>query len=521
MIATLLGSAGFSLAKGHLPECPSNPVDRSEEEHGKFHDTVVWDGCIGKTLYGDTYYEGGFKRIKKNNVYRNTYHGYGIYYNSDQRYNLTGRKPAVNKLLGGVRSEKKYTGYWVKGYREGVGLQTYYNGASIKGIWKRGKLISAEEVLFQTPVAAECADDPNECTLKKLCEVATASDGGNTIWSTKATSAKHVSTAQTLGMECGITPIVDSCDTDPSECKLSQICGKATTESAGQVSWDDRAAAYVAVAKEYGLQCDVNEEAAEVVEWDCQKNPQSCSDQRLCEEATVGAYGDTPSWAINFFSKKGHIEEAKRRGLTCGVDEEEAAAVVTTDDFKQAFTLEPKLYRQQLQYALKKLGFYSYGVDGLWGNGTSTAFDKFVRGYKLQSSTEVEVFRSLLNKVTVPSSFTSTQMQTTPAKTSQDNAGLTSIISNPSVTGRQAIAICGPQAKLAKSQARADADSGSRNRRRTYDMDCSFGSCRARDVTPSGGMWGGILRGLTAANAGKDAYNAVMDGCLAPYGWSD
>ena len=101
----------------------------------------------------------------------------------------------------------------------------------------------------------------------------------------------------------------------------------------------------------------------------------------------------------------------------------------------------------------------------------------------------------------------------------RDLRNLTSIISNPSVTGDQAIAICGPQARLAKSQASADADSGSRNRRRTYDMDCSFGSCRATDVTPSGGMWGGINRALTAANAGKGAYNAVMDSCLASYGW--
>ena len=31
-------------------------------------------------------------------------------------------------------------------------------------------------------VAAGCADDLNECTLKKLCEVATTIDGGNTIW---------------------------------------------------------------------------------------------------------------------------------------------------------------------------------------------------------------------------------------------------------------------------------------------------------------------------------------------------
>ena len=191
-------------------------------------------------------------------------------------------------------------------------------------------------------VAADCADDPNECTLKKLCEVATTVDGGNTIWSTATGSAKHVTVAQSLGMKCGITPIVDLCDTDPSECKLSQICGKATTVSAGQMSWDNSAAAFVAMAKEYGLQCDVTEEAT--------------------------------------FEK-------------------------ITTDFKLAFISEPKLYRQQVQYALKKLGYYAYGADGLWGKGTSSAFDKFVLANDLQNNTEGQVFRILLSKVTVPSSF--------------------------------------------------------------------------------------------------------------------
>jgi len=191
-------------------------------------------------------------------------------------------------------------------------------------------------------VAAECADDPNECTLKKLCEVATTVDVGNTTWSTATGSAKHVTVAQSLGMKCGITPIVDLCDTDPSECKLSQICGKATTVSAGQMSWDNSAAAFVAMAKEYGLQCDVTEEAT--------------------------------------FEK-------------------------ITTDFKLAFISEPKLYRQQVQYALKKLGYYAYGADGLWGKGTSSAFDKFVLANDLQNNTEGQVFRILLSKVTVPSSF--------------------------------------------------------------------------------------------------------------------
>ena len=142
--------------------------------------------------------------------------------------------------------ESLVIGYWLSHIMIRLALQTCLTVMAL--------LISAS-----ASFASDCADDPNECTLKKLCEVATALDGGNTIWSTEASSVKHVSTAQTLGMECGITPLVDLSDTDPSECELSQICGKATTESAGQVSWDDSAAAYVALAKEYGLQCDVEE----------------------------------------------------------------------------------------------------------------------------------------------------------------------------------------------------------------------------------------------------------------------
>ena len=49
-------------------------------------------------------------------------------------------------------------------------------------------------------MAAACDDDPNECTLKKLCEVATTVDGGNTIWPTATGSTKHVALAQRLGI---------------------------------------------------------------------------------------------------------------------------------------------------------------------------------------------------------------------------------------------------------------------------------------------------------------------------------
>ncbi len=149
-------------------------------------------------------------------------------------------------------------------------------------------------------VAAQCADDPNECTLKKLCEVATTIDGGSTIWSTATGSAEHVTLAQSLGMECGVTPIVDLCDTDPSECKVSEICGKATTDNAGQISWDDSAAAYVATAKKYGLSCDVVVEdivqSKKTSDAACStQNVSGCDSLTLCRKATSG-YDDLITW---------------------------------------------------------------------------------------------------------------------------------------------------------------------------------------------------------------------------------
>ena len=413
-------------------------------------------------------------------------------------------------------------------------------------------------------VASECATDPNECTLNKLCVMATSSDSdGNTIWSISLDKLKHVTVAQSLDIECGVRPIVDPCDLDPNECKLNQICDKATTEISGKKSWDENAEAYVNFAKKFGLKCDVDGET--IVEAVNTKD-------KLCNKATIIKNG-VISWNMEF---PNFVIAAKNRGKTCNVKSK------SYNNIKNAFTSKPKLYRQKLQYALKELQFYSYATDGLWGEGTRSGFDKFIKAKDLQSKTEDQVFKFLLSKVDVPSSFTAKktcsgsnpkdcddeilcnyasinnykepfekvwktlafasdaiaeakrrgltcgvgiyQNNNTSKKTTssqKDNAGLTAIITNPSISGRQALAICRPQAKLAKSRSSATANSSRNNRTRTYDLDCSFGSCTARDMTPSGGKWGGILQGLTEVMAGKNAYSAVMDSCLAQYGWRD
>ena len=348
--------------------------------------------------------------------------------------------------------------------------------------------------------AADCSSDPNECTLKKLCEVATALDGSNTIWSTDAGSKKHVTVAQSLGMECGVTPIVDLCATDPSECRVSEICEKATTVSAGQISWDDTAAGHVALAKEYGLSCDVQVQLNS--DANCSDDPKACDEKQLCEKSTFPANGKK-IWGL--YTEPLYVQEAKARGLSCGVAE------VNIINFKKAFTSQTRLRRRQLQYALKKLDYYSYGVDGLWGRGTSSGFDKFVSAYGLKSKSESQVFSSLLSKVDVPSSFAAPKKKAN----SNNTSGLTAIISNPSMPADQAYAVCKPQAILAGRNAQRSSRSrgGSFNCVKIGFMtDCTRGS-------GSGGFKGGAATALVGIMDRNRARDAVMASCLAQFGW--
>ena len=124
-------------------------------------------------------------------------------------------------------------------------------------------------------------------------------------------------------------------------------------------------------------------------------NVDGCSATELCKNSTVPT-GNTRVWKtfVSVFKT-----EAIRRGYDCDVGR------VNAYNIKQAFISQSKLKKRQLQYALKKLGYYSYGIDGLWGKGTASGFDKFVNRNGLQGKTETQVFSSLLAKVTVPTSF--------------------------------------------------------------------------------------------------------------------
>ena len=67
-------------------------------------------------------------------------------------------------------------------------------------------LLGMFALMFSASVglSAECEDDPNECTPKNLCEVATQVINDNKVWSEKANAVEHLAFAKELGMECGV-----------------------------------------------------------------------------------------------------------------------------------------------------------------------------------------------------------------------------------------------------------------------------------------------------------------------------
>ena len=126
-------------------------------------------------------------------------------------------------------------------------------------------------------------------------------------------------------------------------------------------------------------------------------NLEVCSEKALCDLATT-EFSNLRAWQ-NDVSLVGYVKEAKKRKLTCGVKQAKPI------DLKQAFNAAPKIYRQQLQYALKHLGFYGYEIDGLWGIGTQLALENFILANELENIGEDKVFNNILSKVKVPSSF--------------------------------------------------------------------------------------------------------------------
>jgi peptidoglycan hydrolase-like protein with peptidoglycan-binding domain len=82
-----------------------------------------------------------------------------------------------------------------------------------------------------------------------------------------------------------------------------------------------------------------------------------------------------------------------------------ASASPNTTAINYAFRNESVLKRKQLQYALKKLNYYSSSIDAQYGPGTERAIIGYAKAYGLNNNTPSAIFSSVLSQVSVPSSF--------------------------------------------------------------------------------------------------------------------
>ena len=123
-------------------------------------------------------------------------------------------------------------------------------------------------------------------------------------------------------------------------------------------------------------------------------SPKRCSDSALCNWATT----EQKNWLEADVFRK-HVNEAKRRGLTCGVKPKAEARPyppkkVSPSPLKVAFKKLSQDKRKQLQSNLKDLSFYKSSIDGLYGKGTAGALTAYnnehLGGADLKKSANVE-----------------------------------------------------------------------------------------------------------------------------------
>lgn len=180
-------------------------------------------------------------------------------------------------------------------------------------------------VLSTSPVFSDsCGIDPQECTPKNLCEMTTETQGGQKVWTSKTEMSKHISFAKQLGMDCGATDPKDPCDLDANECKISELCDRATTAEDNK-QWNLDNPDHVRLAKDYSLTCDVTQDSSAKISSCNLGAEQLCTDEQICTKATSD--GD---W-VSFKTYQPFVIEAKKRGLVCGVGEQNTNSISCKD----------------------------------------------------------------------------------------------------------------------------------------------------------------------------------------------
>ena len=187
-----------------------------------------------------------------------------------------------------------------------------------------------------------CEANIRGCSETALCEVATYTTYNNKKeWARGNSFVKFATEAKRRGLTCGVKEESNyltafknakkKCEKNIQTCSTTDICLLATYKVEDGYRWLSGASStYVSEAKRRGLTCGVKSASntstqtvtpkvsitTTTAKQRCEANIRGCSEADLCETAT---YGTTEkNWSATYIR---FVDEAKRRGLTCGVVE--------------------------------------------------------------------------------------------------------------------------------------------------------------------------------------------------------
>jgi hypothetical protein len=176
-----------------------------------------------------------------------------------------------------------------------------------------------------------------------------------------------------------------TCSQDAKLCDDDKVCSIAVLNG----RWDTSSIkqSHVQEAKKRGLDCGV-EIAAKVVKKTCSiSSPKICTDIHLCSLATYGS--ERKFWQESYPTA---IAEAKKRGLTCGASEIPS---------KKVFDKKDKTAVKYLQIKLNSIGCASGYPDGVWGRQTQAAVNLFAKTAGLPAVDSNVISQKYLNALTI------------------------------------------------------------------------------------------------------------------------
>ena len=181
----------------------------------------------------------------------------------------------------------------------------------------RGLICGVTEVLAAPKKT--CFVDVTKCSKKEICKAATLDRSNGKIWDRRSVVSRHVTEAKLRGLSCGVVKVVaapkKTCTRDIRQCSAELVCSRAVLKISSKISWDTKPynSKHVTEAKRRGLSCGVNEMVAKAEKKQCDQDANVCDVKRLCQLAVI-----KKNWETRLVYQK-HVIEAKRRGLTCGV----------------------------------------------------------------------------------------------------------------------------------------------------------------------------------------------------------